>query len=81
MSWRPYLRWFVFYCWYQNIAFVNYLCTHSAQYVYRLSIREVERGIEESLRVEDTKKDLQNIWHILNNFWLVEILYSRPSPS
>jgi len=38
---------------------------------------ELEEGFEESLWVEDMRKGLQNIWHILNNFWLVEILYSQ----
>jgi hypothetical protein len=63
---------------------VNCRCNGNAQYACRLSILEISReleeeleeGFEESLWVEDTKKGLQNTWHILNNFWLVEILYS-----
>ena len=64
-------------------------CNGNARYACRLSILEVsgelegelEGGSEESLWVEDTKKGLQNIWRILNNFWLVKILYSRFPPS
>ena len=65
----------------QGTTCVNYQCIHNAQYVCRLNIREVledlevEGIIEKSLRAEDTKKDLRNIWRILSNFWLVKILY------
>ena len=59
---------------YQRIRNVQYACRLNIRVVLRELEEELGEGFEESLCVEDTKKGLQNIWRILNNFWLVEIL-------